>query len=85
MVEIKVNEIINWFYSNYKDKLVQVHTISGNTIGDCFKRVYALRRSARYDSARRYDFEDSNLESQYKEWESGYETIETYYGSATVD
>lgn len=85
MVEIKVNEIINWFYSNYKDKLVQVHTISGNTIEDCFKRVYALRRSARYDSARRYDFEDSHLESKYKEWKSGYETIETYYGSATVD
>lgn len=85
MVEIKVNEILNWFYSNYKDQLVQVHTISGSTIEDCFKRVYALRRGARYDSARRYDFEDSSLEDKYTAWKSGYETIETYYGSATVD
>lgn len=85
MIEIKVNEIINWFHSNYKDEPVQVHTIIENTIEDCFKRVYALRRSARYDSARRYDFEDSSLEDKYKAWESGYETIETYYGSATVD
>ena len=86
MVEIKVNEIIkNWFYSNYKDKLVKVHTISGNTVEDCFKRVYALRCSARYDSARRYNFEDASLEKKYAEWESGYETIETFYGSATVD
>ena len=85
MREIKVNEIINWFHSDYKDKLVQVHTIEGSTIEDCFKRVYALRRSARYDSARRYDFEDATLEDKYREWKSGYETIETYYGSAVVD
>lgn len=85
MIEIKVNEILNWFHSNYKDKLVQVHVIKENTIEDCFKRVYALRRSARYDSARRYDFEDITLEAKYAEWKSGYETIETFYGSAVVD
>lgn len=56
MVTVKVNEILNWFHSNYKDDLVQVHTVCGNSIEDCFKCVYALRRSARYDSARRYDF-----------------------------
>ena len=29
---VKVNEIINWFYSNYKDKIVQTHTIQGDTL-----------------------------------------------------
>lgn len=85
MVEMKVNEILNWFHSSYKDVLVQTHNIKENTIEDCFKRVYALRRSARYDNARRYDFEDASLEDKYNKWESGYETIETYYGSAVVD
>jgi hypothetical protein len=85
MVTVKVNEILNWFHSDYKDDLVQVHTVCGNSIEDCFKCVYALRRSARYDNARRYDFQNADLESKYNKWVSDYETIETYYGSATVD
>ena len=35
MVTVKVNEILNWFHSNYKDDLVQVHTVCGNSIEDC--------------------------------------------------
>lgn len=85
MIEIKVNEIINWHYSNYKDKLVEVHTIKGNTLEDCFKSMYAMRRSCRYDSARRYDFDDSALESQYNDWKQKNETIEMFYGGATID
>jgi len=84
MVKIRVNEIINCFFTNYKDNLVQVHVIERETIEECFGRVYALRRSARYDSARRYDFEGS-YEEQYRTWERKNETIEMYYGSGTVD
>lgn len=85
MLEIKVNEIINWFHSNYKDKLVHTHIITGETIEECFKKVYGLRRSGRYDSERRYDFEDVELEEKFLQWKSKNETIEMYYGSATVD
>lgn len=82
---IKVNEIINWFYSDYKDKLVKVHQITGSTKEDCFQKVYALRRSARYDNARRYAFDDPEMESEYQAWKQKNETIEMYYGSGTVD
>lgn len=85
MIEIRINEIINWFHSDYKDKLVKVHAIKENTIDECFKKVYTLRRSGRYDSARRYEFENPDLEKDFKEWESKNETIELYYGSAVVD
>lgn len=84
-MKIKVNEIINWFYSDYKDKLVKVHVIEKQTLEDCFKTVYALRRSGRYDSARRYDFDNLSLESKYREWKEKNETIEMFYGSAVVD
>lgn len=84
-MEIKVNEIINWVHSDYKDKLVRVHNIKVKTLEDCFKRVYALRRSARYDSVRRYDFDNPSFESKYQNWKEKNETIEMFYGSATVD
>lgn len=84
-VIVKVNEIINWFYSNYKDKLVQVHKIKGQNLEECFHGVYALRRSGRYDSARRYEFEDKNLELKYQKWKEENETIEMYYGGGVVD
>ena len=81
---IKVNEIINWFYSDYKDKLVQVHILKG-TMDQCFRKMYALRRSARYDNARRYDFDNAALEYKYKDWKRENETIEMFYGSGVVD
>lgn len=81
---IKVNEIINWFYSDYKDKLVQVHILKG-TMDQCFRKMYALRRSARYDNARRYDFDNATLEDKYKNWERENETIEMFYGCGVVD
>ena len=84
-MEISVREIINWFHSNYKDELVQIHIVKGENIDACFRRVYALRRSARYDSARRYDLESEELENLFRQWEEKNETIEMYYGSAVVD
>ena len=82
---IEVNEIINWFYSDYKDKLVQVHVLKGDTLEDCFHQMYALRRSGRYDNARRYDFQDTELEEKYQNWKATHETIEMYYGGGVVD
>jgi len=82
---VSVNEIINWVYSDYKDTLVATHTLKGNTLSRCFEKVYALRRSARYDSARRYDFVDSSLEEKFQAWKNANETIEMYYGSGVVD
>ena len=84
-MKIAVNEIIHWSYNHYKDELVEVHTITGDNVVDCFKRVYALERGARYDNARRYEIADSNMEREYQEWKEHGVTIEMYYGSATVD
>lgn len=84
-MEIVVNEILNYQNTDWKDKLVESHIISGEKLEDCFKRVYAMKRSGRYDSARRYDFHDSSLTSKYADWKAKNETIEMYYGSATVD
>lgn len=85
MIEIKVYEILNCFHTKYKDKLVQTHTLKGDTQEDCFHKMYALRRGARYDSARSYQFQESGLEEQYQAWVKKNETIEMFYGSATVD
>ena len=85
MLEIRVNEVINWFHSKYKDELVHTHIITGETIEECFKKVYGMRRSGRYDSARRYDFEDMELEEKYIQWKSRNENIEMYYGSGIID
>ena len=82
---VEVNEIINWFYSDYKDKLVHVHVLQGNTLEGCFYQMYALRRSGRYDNARRYDFQDTELEEKYQNWKATHETIEMYYGGGVVD
>ena len=84
-MQIKVNEIVNWFYSDYKDKLVKVHMLEGKTLDKCFRKMYSLRRSGRYDSARRYVFQDKSLEEQYLEWKEKNETIEMYYGNGVVD
>lgn len=84
-VTITVNEILNYYQTDYKDKLVQTHSITGKYLENCFSRVYAMRRSARYDSARRYEFTNKELEEQYQNWKQKHETIGMYYGSATVD
>ena len=84
-MRIQVNEIINWFYTNYKDKLVETHILEGKTLDECFKKMYALRRSGRYDIARRYEFQDKSLEEKYLEWKEKNETIAMYYGNGVVD
>lgn len=80
-----VNEILNWSYSGYRDKVVQVHRVVGNGPDSCFRQVYGLERSARYDSARRYEIQDPELEDRYRNWLRGNLTVDLYYGSATVD
>lgn len=84
-MQIVVLEILNYFYTNYKDELVKKHILKGKTIEDCFKQMYALKRSGRYDNARRYEFADKDLEKPYVDWKYKNENIEMYYGSATVD
>ena len=85
MLTVKVNEIVNYAGTNFKDKLVQVHVITAENYDTVFRRMYAFCRSARYDNARRYEFEDSSLKSKYKEWKQKNETISLFYGNGTVD
>lgn len=84
-VAFVVNEIINWVYTHHKDKLVKSHRIKGDTQDEAFRKVYALRRSCRYDNARRYDFADPAVEEQYRAWKDANENITMYYGNAVVD
>ena len=82
---VKVNEIINWFYSDYKDKIVQTHTIQGDTLKEVCGKIYALDRSSRYDNARRYEIVDNDtVKEAYIKYKSNV-SIEEYYGGATVD
>ena len=84
-VEFVVNEIINWVHSDYKDRLVKSHHIKGDTQDEAFRKVYALRRSSRYDNARRYDFADPTVEERYRAWKDANEDIAMHYGNAIVD
>lgn len=84
-MEIVVKEILNWQHSDWKDKLVEIHIIKDEKLEDCFKRVYAMKRSGRYDSARRYEFADKSVEEKYWDWKEKNETIEMFYASVTVD
>lgn len=84
-VEFVVNEIINWVHSDYKDRLVKLHHIKGDTEDEAFRKVYALRRSGRYDNVRRYDFADPAVEERYRAWKDANEDITMYYGGGTVD
>lgn len=81
----EIRETLNHSITNYKDKTVQVHRVQTDTKDALFRKVYAMRRSARYDSSRRYEFETRALEEEYRDWKDKNETIEMYYGNATVD
>lgn len=84
-MEVVIEEIINWHHSDYKDKLVGRHRIKAATKEEAFRKMYGMRRSARYDSCRRYEFEDRSLEPEYQDWKDRNETIEMYYGGGVVD
>lgn len=84
-MKLKVHEILNHFCTRYQDHLVQTYTIEGDTLAECFQRVYALERSSRYDNGRRYEFENESFASKYQDWKQRSVTLEMYYGNATVD
>lgn len=81
---IQINEVLNYFRTNYKDQLVQIHTVKGGKEA-AFTMMYALRRSSRYDNNRKYRFQDRSLDREYQEWVDKNETIEMFYGGAVVD
>lgn len=83
--KIRINEIVNGYFTDHKDMLVQVHAVDAQPIEMAFRRMYALRRSARYDGTRRYEFVDPSLEPAYQKWRDRNETVEMYYGNAVVD
>ena len=81
---VEIDEIINWFYSDYKDKVVQTHKIHG-TLDQVFGKMYSFERSSRYDNARKYVFRDKSLNNPYYDWKKKNVDIERYYGSSVVD
>lgn len=83
MVEIK--EMLRDWRDGGKEKLVMVHQIDSDDKEMIFRRMYAYRRSARYDSARHYRFADESLEQEFLDWKDKNETIEMFYGGGVVD
>lgn len=84
--QIIVNEILNHpTITENKDKIVETHILSGETIQDCFKQLYTFERSSRYDNFRRYELTNKDLENLYLKWKDTDVTIEMYYGGGTVD
>ena len=81
---VEIDEIINWVYSDYKDKVVHTHKIHG-TLDQVFSKMYSFERGARYDNARRFVFRDKSLNKPYDNWKKKNVDIERYYGSSVVN
>lgn len=84
-MQVEAKEIINWYGNGYKDEVTKVHTLSGSSLAECFRKVYELERGVRYVSNIRYEFCEPEMKEKYQAWVRENETIELYYGSATVD
>ena len=85
LAEVRVNEVINCYRTRFEDEVNQTIVIREESLEKCFLKVYALQRGARYDSGRYYEVADKQMAEQYRRWVKQNETIELYYGSATVD
>lgn len=86
MLEVKINETLErWDGGAFRKKLVHAHTVKADTMDKVFHKVYAMRRSARYDSGRHYEFNDPSLEQEFWAWKKKNETIDMYYGGGVVD
>lgn len=84
-MEIIINEIFNHtILTNGKDKITR-KIINEETLDKCFRKVYELERSARYNNYVYHKFVDENIEKIYYEWKQKNETITLYYGGGVVD
>ena len=68
-----------------KEEFYKSFCVEGDTMTDCFKRMYESERAARYCNGTSYRFRDENIQKAYKEWKQHGVTFEMYYGNATVD
>lgn len=84
-MEYKLDEIMNWFHNGYKDEVYKTHIVQGNSLKDIFKKAYNYTRSSRYDNARRYEFQDKDIQDKYNNWVHTDVTMEMYYGGGVVD
>lgn len=84
-MQIIINEIFNHpVLTRGKDKITK-KIISGDSLKECYEKIYKLERSARYNNYLRYKFIDIEAEKVYQEWERDSVTIEMFYGNATID
>lgn len=75
---VEIDEIVNWFYSDYKDKLVKTHKVYG-TLYQVFSEMYSFEESSRYDNARKYVFRDKSLNKPYYDWKRKHVDMGRYY------
>ncbi len=85
MYRTKLKEILNYHRTGYKDVEVQEYNLESNTKEGLFRLIYSYERSARYDSARRYEVCDKEINEGYLDWKQHGMTISDFYGGATVD
>ena len=68
-----------------EDKVRREWTVEGDTLEDCFKKVYAAERSNRYCNDRYLKIVPALMDDAYREWRKTGVTFQMFYGNATVD
>lgn len=68
-----------------EDKVRREWTVEGDTLEDCFKKVYAEQRSNRYCNDRYIKVVPQSMNERYREWLKTGVTFQMFYGNATVD
>lgn len=67
------------------DKLRKEWEVAGETMEDCFAKVYAEQRSNRYCNDRYLKIVPAQMDDAYREWLKTGVTFQMFYGNATVD
>ena len=84
-MNVTINEFYNHPVLTYGKTRIRKIIIAGETLNECYHKIYQLEKSARYNNYLYYHFIDSELEKNYWKWKQDSITIDLYYGNSTVD
>ena len=82
---IIAEEKCNTFNTNWKDHILRTFIVTGETLEECFKKIYSNERSLRYCNGYWIELKEKELHKKYTEWKKTGVTIEMYYGNGVVD
>ena len=84
-MEIVIKKVFQHPMINNGKKEITPIKINGETLKECFVKVYEYERGSRYNNYQYYDFEDLEIKKEYYEWKKTGVTISMYYGGGVVD